>query len=123
RVRLEDVDARVDRVAGDFVFAWLFEKAPDIAVRVGLDEPVRARVVNRRQDDGRLGAALPMQPEYGAEVNLGQHITVEDHDRIGQRVARIADRAPGAERHGLDHIAKTDTQAGALPENLFHSPA
>ena len=122
RVRLEHVDAGVDRVAGDFILARLFQEALDVALRVGLDQAVGARVLDRRQHDGRLRLALAVQPQHGAEINVGQHVAVEDHDRIGQRIASVADCAAGAERHRLDHIAKPDAEPGAFSEDLFDAP-
>ena len=119
RLRLEHVDAGVDRVAGDLVLARLLEEALDVAVRVGLDQPVGARVLDRRQDDRRLGLALAVQPQHGAEIDLGQHVAVEHDDRLGQRVAGIADRAAGAERHRLDDVAELDAQTFALAEDFL----
>ena len=63
-----------------------------------------------------------MQPEHGAEVDLGQYVPVEHNDRLGQRVAGVADRAAGAKRHRLDHVADADAQPLALAEDLFDPP-
>ena len=51
-----------------------------VAARVGLDQAVGARVLDRRQDDGGLGLALTVEREDGAQVHLRQHVAVEDHD-------------------------------------------
>ena len=90
-----------------------------LPVRVGLDQPVGARIVDRRQHDRRLGLALAVQPQHGAEIDLRQHVAVEDDDRLGQRVAGIADGAAGAERHRLDDVAELDAEAFALAEDLL----
>ena len=101
--------------------ARLLEEPLDVAVGVGLDQAVGARVLDRRQDDRRLGLALAVQPEHRREVDVGQHVAVEDDDRLGQRIARVADRAAGAERHRLDDVA--DAQPGfAVAENLLDAP-
>src|SRR5262249_57591795 len=60
-IGLEDVDARVDRVAGDLFGLRLLEKARDVAVGIRLDEAVRRRVADRRQNDRRLRLALAVQ--------------------------------------------------------------
>ena len=59
-------------------------KRLDVAVLVGLDQPVGARVVDRREHDRRLGLALAMEPEHRRQVDLRQHVAVEDDHRLGQ---------------------------------------
>src|SRR5262249_5866034 len=61
RVRLEHVNAGVDRVAGDLVGVRLLEKPYDVAVRIGFNQTVRARILDRREDDRGPGFALSMQ--------------------------------------------------------------
>jgi hypothetical protein len=41
---------------------------------------------DRRQDDRRLRLALAVQPQARREIDLGQHVAVEDDDRFGERV-------------------------------------
>ena len=60
-----------------------------------------------------------MQPQHGAEVDLRQHVAVEHDDRFGQRVAGVADRAAGAERHRLDDVAELEAEALAVAEDLL----
>ncbi len=81
-VGFEDVDAGVDRVAGDVLGLRLFEKTFDAAVRVGFDEAVGGRIRHRREHDGRLRFALAVQRDDGPEIDFRQHVTVEDHDRF-----------------------------------------
>ena len=119
RVRLEHVDAGVDRVAGDLVVARLLQEPPDAAVGLGLDEPVGAGILDRHQHDRRLGLARAVQPEHGPEIHVGEHVAVEHHDRIGQRVSRVPDRAPRAERDRLDDVADAHAEALAVAEDLF----
>ena len=123
RVRLEHVDAGIDRVAGDLVGLRLLQKSLDVAGRVGLDEPVRRGIVDRRQHDGRLGLALAVQRDDGRQIHLGEDVAVEDHHRLAQRVARIADRARRAERRRLDDVADAQAGVAAVAENLFDTPA
>ena len=94
-------------------------KRGTLPLAVGLDQAVGARVLDRRQDDGRLRLALAVQRQHGAQVDLGQHVAVEDDDRFGQRVAGVADRAAGAERHRLDDVAQLEPEALAVAEDLL----
>ena len=92
-VGLENVDAGVDSVAGDLVRARLLQKPPDVAVRIGLDQPVGRGIFDRGQDDGRLGLPLAVQPEDRRQIDGGQHVAVEHDHRFVEGFARIADRA------------------------------
>ena len=86
---------------------------------VGLDQPVGARILDRRQHDRRLRLALAVQAQDGAEIDLRQHVAVEDDHRLGELVAGIADRAARAERHRLDHVAQANAQPFAVAEDLL----
>ena len=79
--------------------------------RVGLDQPVRGRVVDRRQHDRRPRLALAVQPDDRGQIDLGQHVAVEDDDRLGAACRRRTDRAAGAERRRLDDVADLDADA------------
>src|SRR5260221_7868201 len=119
RVGLEDVDPGVDRVARDLVFPRLLQEPMDVAGAVGLARAVRARVARRRQHDRRLRLALAVKPQHGREIHLRQDVAVEDDDRFGERVPRVADGAAGAERHRLDDIPDADAESFPLAENLL----
>ena len=119
RVGLEDVDARVDRVARDLVRVGLLQEPPDVAVRVGLDQPVRAGVVDRRQHDRRLGLALAVQRDDGRQIHLRQDVAVEHDDRLAQRLAGVAHRAARAERRRLDDVADREARVAAVAEDLL----
>ena len=99
--------------------AGLLEEALDVALGVGLDQAVGARILDRREHDRRLGFPLAVQPQHGAEVDLGQHVAVEDDHRLGELIAGVADRAAGAERHRLDDVAQPQAQPVALAEDLL----
>ena len=99
--------------------ARLLEEPLDVAVGVGLDQAVGARVLDRGQDDRRLGLPLAVEPQHGGQVDLGQHVAVEDDDRVRERVAGVADRPAGAERHRLDDVADADAESFALAEDLL----
>ena len=119
RVRLEHVDAGVDVVGRDLVGVRLLEKAADVAIRVGFDQAVGRRIVDRRQDDRRARLALAVQPDDAREIDLRQHVAVEHDDRFGQLVARVLDGARRAERRGLDDVADLDPELGAVAEDLL----
>ena len=67
--------------------------------------PYARRVVDRREHDRRLRLALAVQRDDRGQVDLRQHVAVEDDDRLAQRLAGVADGAAGAERRRLDHVA------------------
>ena len=119
RIRLEDVDAGVDRIARDLVFAGLLEEPLDVAVAVRFHQPVGPRVLDRREDDRRLGLSLAVQREHRREIHVGQHVAVEDHDRFGERVAGVAHGARRAERLRLDDVAQLEAEPVTVPENLL----
>ena len=120
RVRLEDIDSGIDRVAGDLVRVGLLQKPLDVALSVGFHQPVGARVFDRRQDDGGLRLALPVQGDHGVEIHVSQDVAVEHHDGLVERLASVADRACGAERFRLDD-ADGETRLRAVAENLLDS--
>ena len=62
-------------------------KRRDVALGVGLDQAVGRRVVDRRQHDRGLRLALAVQRDHRAEVDLRQHVAVEDDDRVVERPA------------------------------------
>ena len=66
-----------------------------LPLRVGFDQPVGARVLHRRQHDGGAGLPLAVQPDDGAEVDLGQHVAVEHDDRVVE-ARRLANLMPPA---------------------------
>src|SRR6185436_3402327 len=91
RVWFKHVNAGVDGVARDFVSARLLEKPPDIAVRVGLDEPIGRRIFDRRENDRRLRLSFTMERDDAREINLSQHVAVEDDNRFVKRFAGVSD--------------------------------
>ncbi len=118
-LRLEDVDAGVDVVGGDLVGLRLLEEALHGAVGVGLDQAVGGRVVDRRQHDRRLGLARAVQRQHGVQVDLGQHVAVEDDDRSVEMRLGELDRAAGAERLRLDQVADRQADAAAVAEDVL----
>ncbi len=119
RVRLEHVDAGVDRVTVDLVRLGFFEKPLDVAAGVGLDQAVGGGILDRREHDRGLRSALAVQRDDRGEVHLRQHIAVEDDDRLAERFAGVAHRAGGAERRRLDDVANGQTSVPAVAEDLL----
>src|SRR6185436_13713072 len=118
-IRLQYVDPGVDGVAGNLVRRGLLQEALDIARRIGFDESVRARILDRRQHNRRLRLPLPMQVDDRRQIDFGKHVAVEDDHRFEQRFARIADGARGPERRGLDDVADAQASVAAVAEQLF----
>src|SRR6185295_9904714 len=48
-----------------------------------------------------------------------QHVAIEHDDRLIQRLAGVADRAGGAERRRLDHVADRQSAVAAVAENFL----
>ena len=86
---------------------------------VDLDEPVRAGIVDRRQHDRRLGLALAVQRDDRLQVDFRQDVAVEDDDGISKRVGGKANRAGGAERRRLDHVAERQAAVAAVAEDFL----
>ena len=87
--------------------------------RVGLDEAVGGRVVDRRQHDGGARAAVAMKIDEAAQIDLCQHVAVEDDDRVAHTLRRVANGARGAERRRLDDVADLDAGVASIAEHLF----
>ena len=60
-----------------------------------------------------------MQLHDRVDVDARHDVAVEDDQRVGDALRRIANRAAGAERRRLDHVAQPHARAGALAEDLF----
>ena len=121
-IGLEHVDARVDRVAGDLVRLRLLEEAQDVALRIGLDQPVGAWVLDRREHDGRFRAPFAVQGDHGAQIDLREHVAVQHHHRFVERLAGVAHRSTGPEWRWLDDVADGEPGIAAVAED-FLDPA
>ena len=62
-----------------------------------------------------------MQPDDRAEIDLRQHVAVEDDDRLAKRFAGVAHRAAGAERRRLDDVSDAEAALAAVAEDLLDS--
>ena len=70
-----------------------------LLVRIRLHQPVRRRVFHRRQDDRRARPPVAMKIDEASQIDLRQHVAVEDHD--GVRTPWAAYRTPPAVPSGV----------------------
>src|SRR5215207_8758596 len=112
-LRLEDVDARVDRVGEDLAPRRLLEEPLDAPVLVGDDDPELERVVDRLQPDRHRGAVIAVRVEHRAEIHVAERVARDDEDRLVESSRRKPDRAGRAERRLLDRVR--DVQPERLP--------
>ena len=103
---LEHVEAGVDQVGVDLLGPRLLEERLDTSVRGGANEPVSARIGDRREQDRRLGAGRAMERHQLAEVGLAQRVAVEREEALVELAPGEADRSPGAERLVLDRVVE-----------------
>src|SRR5206468_12902481 len=73
----------------------------------------------RSQYDRGLGEPLTVQVDELGEIELGQHVSIEHHQRVGDALARIAYAAGGAERARLHHVADLDAGLASVAEDVF----
>src|SRR5581483_2720008 len=115
-LRLEDVDARVDRVGEDLAPRRLLEEALDAAVLVGDDDPELERVLDRLEADRHGGALLPVRLDETRQVDVAERVAGDDEERVVEAARGEADRAGGAEWRLLDGVADVDAEALAVAE-------
>ena len=85
-LRLEHVDAGVDRVGEHLPPRRLLEEALDAAVLVGDDDPELERVLDRLQPDRDRGALLLVELDDLAEVDVAERVARDDEERLVERV-------------------------------------
>ena len=109
--RLEHVRPGVDQVARFGPGCRLLDEAPDASVVVELDDTERRWIVDPDEVQRGLGAESAVGGDEGADVEIGQHVTVGDDERVVDAggLGREPDRSGGVERLGLDGVASTPT--------------
>ena len=98
-LRLEHVDAGVDRVREDLPPRRLLQEALDLAVLVGDDDPELERVLDRLQPDRHGGVAVAVELEQRAEVDVAERVAGDDQHRVVELAATRAEpsrRSPAA---------------------------
>ena len=101
-LRLEDVDAGVDRVREDLAPRGLLEEALDAAVLVGDDDPELERVVDRLEADRDRGLLLAVEGDELAEVDVAERVAGDDEEGLVELLRRQPHGAGRAERRLLD---------------------
>ena len=114
---LEHVDAGVDERRA-LPLPGLLEEAGDGAVLAQFHETVAPRVLHRREEDGAHAALGRVRGGERAEVDVAEHVAVEDVEAavVEQRVA-VGDGAGGAERLVLDGVVDLESVAGAVADD------
>src|SRR5919108_244687 len=115
-LRLEYVDARVDRVREDLPPRRLLEEALDAPVVVGDDDPELERIVDRLQPDRDSGALLAVEVDEPAQVDVAERVARDDEERVVEAVAREGHGAGGAERRLLDGVLDREPERLAVAE-------
>ena len=92
--------------------------SPSACVR---HEPVGGRVLDRRQRERRLRAALLVQRELGGDVEVGEHVAVEHQEPLVEQRLGELQRAAGAERLRLLDIAQADPVRAPVAEHVAHA--
>ncbi len=89
-------------------------------MRVGGHRAEGAGVLDLDQVQRHRGTGRLVRRELAGEVVAGEHVAVEDDDRVvrpaEQGVGRMADRPAGAERLGLVHVDELEAQVGAVAQ-------
>ena len=83
------------------------------SARVGTTPNAR-RILDLRERDRRLRAALVVEAHHRAEVEVGEHVAVADDEPLVDPFGREPDRAGGAERLVLDGVADLDVAEDVL---------
>ena len=122
-LRLEHVDAGVDRVREHLTPRRLLEEPLDLAVLVGDDDPELERVLDRLQPDRDRGALLLVELDDLRQVDVAERVARDDEEGVVERVGGEAHGAGGAERALLDRVLDVEAEARAVPEVASGSPA
>ena len=115
-LRLEHVDARVDRVREDLAPRRLLEEALHLAVLVGDDDPELERVVHRLEPDRDGGALLLVLGDERAEIDVAERVAGDDDERLVELPAGEPDRAGGSEGQLLDRVLDVQSERLAVAE-------
>ena len=115
-LRLEHVDAGVDRVREDLAPGGLLEETLDPALVVGDDDPELERVLDRFQPDRHRRLLLAVEGDDLLEVHVRQRVSRDDDEGVVQPPAGEADRSGRAERRLLDRVLDVDAERLTVAE-------
>ena len=115
-LRLEHVDAGVDRVGEHLSPGRLLEEALDPAPVVGDDDPEFERVLDRLEADRHRGALRAVEVDDLLQVDVRERVTGDDDERLVEPVAREPNRARRPERRLLDGVLDVDAERVPVAE-------
>src|SRR5665648_282917 len=116
-LRLEHVDARVDRVAEHLAPSGFLEETLDAAFVVDHHDAELERVLDALECDGDHGAALLVKGDDLAEVEVGEGVAADDDEGVvPEMVLGQLDAAGGAGRRLLDGVLHAHAEGGAVAE-------
>ncbi len=116
RLRLDDVDARVDRVREDLAPRRLLEEALDATLRVGDDDAELERVRHGLQADGDRRTALAVERDERRQVEVAEGVAGDDEERVVELAGRKAHGTGGAGRRVLDRVLDVHAERLAVGE-------
>ena len=103
-LRLQHVHAGVDERRA-LPLPGLLQEAGHRAVLAQVDQAVPARVVDRREEDGAHAALGGVRGRQGGEVDVAEHVAVEDEEAaVAEHGLAVGDGPGGAERLVLDRV-------------------
>ncbi len=114
--RLEQVDAGIDGVAEHLAPRGLLEEAEDATLLVRDDDAVGERLLHPREHHGRLGALGAVEGHGGLEVEIRQHVSRHDEDRLAGLLRRESDSPGRAQVGGGGDVRHVHAPAVAIPE-------
>src|SRR5438105_1498209 len=115
-LRLEHVDAGVDRVGEHLAPRRLLEEALDAAVVVGDDDPELQRVFDGLEADGHRRLLLAVELDELRKVEVAERVARDDEERAVETARGEPHRAGGAERRLLDRVADLHSERLAAAE-------
>ena len=114
---LEHVHAGVDQRRA-LPLPGLLEEARHRPVLAELDQPVAARVLDGREEDGAHAAPAAVRRGEGGEVDVAEHVAVEDEKaRVVQASLAVGDGSGRAERLVLDAVVHFEAVGRAVADD------
>jgi len=115
-LRLEDVDAGVDRVGEDLPPGGLLEEALDAPFLVGDDDAELERVFDRLEPDRHRRLVRAVRLDELCQADVAERVAGDDEERVVEPTGRALDGAGGAERRFLHRVADVDAERLAAAE-------
>ena len=108
------------RSVGRLVPRRLLDERHDAAVGIGRDDAEGGGVLDAMERDGGFGAALVVEGDERADVEVGEDVAVDDDELLGDAgvLGGEADGAGGVERLGLDGVVQLHAVVDAVGVRL-----